>query len=47
MSNKSQMASPRGSWITYKNLKEATIYLAVRHCIEATWHRIEYNQVRE
>jgi hypothetical protein len=33
----SQMSSPRGTWITDKNIKEASIYLAVCHCIEPTW----------
>lgn len=31
------MPHPRGSYITTKNVIEASIYLAVRHCIEATW----------
>jgi len=37
MNDKSQMASPRGSWITDKNLKEVAVYYAIRHCIDATW----------
>lgn len=37
MNDKSQMKSPRGSWVTDKNLKHAAIYIAVCHCIEATW----------
>jgi len=37
MNDKSQMASPRGSWVTDKNLIEVSIYYAVRHCIEPTW----------
>jgi hypothetical protein len=37
MNDKSQMAAPRGSWITDKNLIEAAIYYSVRHCIEHTW----------
>jgi hypothetical protein len=37
MNEKSQMASPRGSWITDKNLIEVSIYYAVRHCISPTW----------
>jgi hypothetical protein len=37
MNDKKQMASPRGSWITDKNLKEVSIYYAVRHCVEANW----------
>jgi len=31
------MASPRGNWITDKNLVEVVIYFAVRKCIKATW----------
>ena len=37
MNEKNQMASPRGSWITDKNLLEVSIYYAVRHCITPTW----------
>jgi predicted RNA methylase len=37
MNDKNQMASPRGSWITDKNLVEICIYFTVRKCIEATW----------
>ncbi len=37
LSRKDQMPHPRGSYVTTKNLTEACIYLAVRHCIEATW----------
>lgn len=37
MNNKEQMKSPRGSWVTDKNIIEASIYLAVCHSIEATW----------
>jgi hypothetical protein len=37
MNDKSQMAAPRGSWITDKNLIEVAIYYSVRHCIQATW----------
>ena len=37
MNDKSQMASPRGSWVTDKNLFEVSVYFAVRHCIEPTW----------
>ena len=37
INKKEQMPHPRGSYITTKNLTEASIYLAVRHCIEATW----------
>ena len=34
---KSQMASPRGSWITDKNLMEVSVYFAVRKVIPADW----------
>lgn len=37
MNDKTQMSSPRGSWVTSKNIMEVAIYLAVCHCIEATW----------
>jgi hypothetical protein len=37
MNEKKQMADPRGSWVTDKNLKEVAIYYSVRHCIDATW----------
>jgi hypothetical protein len=37
MNDKKQMAAPRGSWITDKNLIEVSIYYSVRHCIAATW----------
>ncbi len=37
MNCKEQMKSPRGSWVTDKNLREVAIYLAVCHCIEPTW----------
>ncbi len=37
MNDKSQMKSPRGSWVTDKNLKEVAIYIGVCHCIEPTW----------
>ncbi|MDR2431623.1 MAG: hypothetical protein LBD99_05165 [Candidatus Margulisbacteria bacterium] len=37
MNNKNQMAAPRGSYITDKNLTEVAIYFAVRHCIESDW----------
>jgi hypothetical protein len=37
MNEKNQMASPRGSWVTNKNLLEVSIYYAVRHCITPTW----------
>ena len=37
MNEKNQMAAPRGSWVTDKNLIEVSIYYAVRHCITPTW----------
>lgn len=37
MNDKSQMKSPRGSWVTNFNLQECAIYIAVCHCIEPTW----------
>jgi len=37
INDKKQMAAPRGSWITDKNIIEISINYAVRHCIEATW----------
>lgn len=37
MNKKEQMAAPRGSLINEYNIKEVLIYLAVRHCIDATW----------
>jgi hypothetical protein len=37
MNDKNQMASPRGSWVTDKNLVEVSVYYAVRHCMEPTW----------
>ena len=35
--DKSQVKSPRGTWITDRNLIESCIYVAVCHSIEATW----------
>ena len=35
--NKSQVKSPRGTWITNRNIIECCIYVAVCHSIEATW----------
>lgn len=35
--DKSQIKSPRGSWVTTKNLIEVSVYIAVCHSIEATW----------
>ena len=37
INDKKLLPHPRGTWITDKNLIEAAIYLAVRHCIKATW----------
>ncbi len=37
MNDKSQMKSPRGSWVTDKNITEACIYIAVCHCINVDW----------
>lgn len=37
VNDKTQLPHPRGSWVTDKNIKEITIYYAVRHCIEPTW----------
>ena len=37
MNEKSQMPTPRGWWISSDNLIVMSIFVAVRHCIEATW----------
>lgn len=37
INDKEQLPHPRGTWITDKNIAEVSIYVAVRHCIEATW----------
>jgi hypothetical protein len=37
INDKNQLPHPRGTWITDKNLIEISIYIAVRHCIKATW----------
>ncbi len=37
MNDRAQMPTPRGWWITEKNLIIMSIFLSVRHCIEATW----------
>ena len=37
MNDRAQMPTPRGWWITPKNLIVMSIFVAVRHCIEATW----------
>ena len=37
LNDKSQLPHPRGTIVTTKNIKEIAVYIAVRHCIEATW----------
>ena len=37
INEKSQLPHPRGTVITTKNIDEIAVYMAVRHCIEATW----------
>ena len=37
LNDKSQLPHPRGTVVTTKNIKEIAVYIAVRHCIEATW----------
>lgn len=37
MNRKDQMPTPRGWWITPNNLIPICIFVAVRHCLEATW----------
>ena len=37
VNNKIQLPHPRGTVVTTRNVVEIGIYLAVRHCIEATW----------
>ena len=37
INDKSQLPHPRGTWITTHNIIEISVYIAVRHCIEATW----------
>lgn len=37
LNTKEQMANPRGIWINYNNLIIASIYFAVRKCIDQTW----------
>ncbi len=37
INDKQQLPHPRGTWVTDKNITEIAVYLAVRHCIEATW----------
>lgn len=37
INTKEELASPRGTWVTDANLKEVSVYLAVRKVIPATW----------
>ena len=37
INRKELMPHPRGTYITSMNLVESSIYVGVRHCIEATW----------
>lgn len=37
INDKKQLPHPRGTWITTKNITEISIYIAVRHGVEATW----------
>ncbi len=37
INDKNQLPHPRGTWVTDKNIIEISIYISVRHCIEATW----------
>ncbi|MDR3246886.1 MAG: hypothetical protein LBT50_10725 [Prevotellaceae bacterium] len=37
INKKEQMPNPRGIYITVENLIESSVYMAVRHCITATW----------
>ncbi len=37
VNRKDQLPHARGTWITDKNIIEASIYLSVRHCIKSTW----------
>lgn len=37
INGKSQLPHPRGTLVTDKNIIEVSVYLAVRHCITATW----------
>ena len=37
MNQKSQMPTPRGWWITPNNLLRIVVFVAVRHCIVASW----------
>jgi len=35
--SRDQLSNPRGIWVSGQNLITASIYLAIRQCIEATW----------
>ncbi|MDK2837424.1 MAG: hypothetical protein PWR15_493 [Bacteroidota bacterium] len=37
LNKKEQMANPRGIWISSQNLIPASIYYAVRRCVDQTW----------
>ena len=37
LNDKATLPHPRGTWVTNKNIREISVYMAVRHCIEATW----------
>ena len=37
INKKEQLPTPRGWWITEKNIIPHAVFFAVRHCIEATW----------
>ena len=37
MNQKKQMPTPRGWWITPNNLLRMSVFVAVRHCISASW----------
>ena len=37
VNRKEQMANPRGIWIVADNLFASSVYMAIRHSVEATW----------
>jgi len=37
INSRGQLPNPRGIWVGEQNLVPAAVYLAVRHCIAATW----------
>lgn len=37
INDKNQLPHPRGTWVTDKNIIEISIYISVRHSIQATW----------